>query len=502
MGKQTQKQQHFILIDGYTLVVETRFDLVNATTAIAFWGRHSRQSCSVHNDSWLIEFLAHQTLDSQIYANFWQCLNQLEPYQAVDQELDRPSSQELLPITINHADDLKDWSLWELIYSHQKTEGESWAEPIWRWVPGSYFPDYYMAHSTVLKIVQVARSWVESQQIPAIAGVEMLTEKQWIDRFDALGSNPYSTRKFLISRDGEASLLIPPILGHLEEIARHYLELFADNAHFYNPIDASYIRQELLNRLGIAKLIDRDISAELLEKLADYPSLQHCVIMGDRLRQKMDCRTQGKLIQQVALSLDWMFFESIYPPPKEGFHQECLQAFKAANLPSPSTFRHIYPTTLSLSIHGQNYRLVTSEEFASATKFKLVAAIPVRSPENPADLFIDAYNPSYLELLTWAALPDCPPPMEMWGLTIDWTQREWQLAALGSDRSLPQAPKLLGYLSCHLANLWCAGNQVAFNVALAALNPNGHSPELKELRSRCVLLRSGELKFNYAEWCS
>jgi hypothetical protein len=102
--------------------------------------------------------------------------------------------------------------------------------------------------------------------------------------------------------------------------------------------------------------------------------------------------------------------------------------------------------------------------------------------------------------LTWASLPDCPPPMER--LAIDWTGREWQLAALGSDRSLPQAPKLLGYLSCHLANLWCVGNQITFNVALAALNPNAHSPELQELRSRCLLLRSGELKFNYAEWCS
>ncbi len=497
-----QKQQHFILIDGYTLVVEVTVDVAKATRAIEFFGRHSRQSCSVYNDSWLIEFLANQTLDSQVYEQFWQCLNQLALYHTVEEELYQPLSSELFPITIADADDYKDWSLWELIHHRRKTDGESWTETIWRWVPGSYFPDYYMAHSTVLKIVQVARSWVESQQMPAIAGVEVLSEKQWVDRFDALGSNPHSTRKFLVSRDGEPSLLIPPILSHLEEIAARYLELFADNARLYNPIEASYSRQELLNSLRIAKLIDRDISAELLAQLAESPSLQHCVIMGDRLRQKMNCQAQGVGIQQVALSLDWMFFEAIYPHPEAGFHQDCLQAFKSANLSSQSTFRHVYPATLSLNIAGQNYRLVTSEEFAPAAKFKLVAAIPVRSPENPADLFADAYNPSYLELLTWAALPDCPPPMEMWGLAIDWTKREWQLAALGSDRSLPQAPKLLGYLSCHLANLWCAGNQVAFNVALAALNPNAHSPELKELQSRCVLLRSGELKFNYAEWCS
>jgi hypothetical protein len=40
---------------------------------------------------------------------------------------------------------------------------------------------------------------------------------------------------------------------------------------------------------------------------------------------------------------------------------------------------------------------------------------------------------------------------------------------------------------------------VAFNVALAALNHP--SEKLRELRSRCILLRSGELKFNYADWC-
>jgi hypothetical protein len=493
--RKSQKQQYFILIDGYTLIVE------KTGHAIAFFGRHSRQSCSVYNDSWLIEFLANQTLDSQVYENFWRCLNQIEPYHAVDQEPYRPLSQELLPITIADADDYKDWSLWELVEYRTKADGGYFHEPIWHWVPGSYFPDHYMAHSAVIKIVQVARSWVESQQIPEMVGVEVLSRKQWVDRFDALGSNPYSARKFSASQDDPTSLLIPPILRHLEETAGLYLELFADNARFYDPIKASYLRQELLNRLGIAKLIDRDITTEILAQLAEYPSLKHCVIMGDRLCQKMNCQSQDLRIQQVALSLDWMLFEVIYPHREERFPEICLQAFLAANLPSPSTFSHVYPATLCLNMDGQNYRLVTSEEFAPAAKFKLVAAILVRSPQNPADLFADANHPSYLELLAWASLPDCPPPMEMWGLAIDWTGREWQLAALGSDRSLPQATKLLGYLSCHLANLWCAGNQVAFNVALAALNPNAHSPELQELRSRCLLLRSGELKFNYAEWC-
>lgn len=494
MKNEMPKQPQFVLIDGYTLVIEVTVD------AVKFLGRHSRQSCSAYNDSWLIEFLANQTLNTQIYQDFVLCLNQLQPYRTLDSELYRPLPQKLSPISIADADNYKDWSLWELIDYCTKINGGSFDEPIWHWIPGSYFPDYYMAHSTVLKIVQVARSMVEGRQVPPIAGVEVLKEKQWVDRFDTLGSNPYSTHKFSASRVLETSLLIPPILHDLEKTAGRYLELFADNARLYNPIDASYIRQDLLNHLEIAKLIDRDISALLWEEFLDYPSLKYCIIIADRLHQKMNCQIQDLRIQQVALSLDWILFDAIYPHAEDQFHEVCLQAFKEANLPTQSTFNYIYPSTLSLNIAGQNYRLVTSEEFAPAT-FKLAAAIPVRSPQYPADLFVDVSNPTYLELLTWASLPDCPPPVEMWGMAIDWTKREWQLAALGSDPSLPQAPILLGYLSCHLANLWCSGNQVAFNVALAALNPNSHSSELGELRSRCILLRSGELKFNYAEWC-
>jgi hypothetical protein len=408
MKKKTQKQ--FILIDGYTLVIHS------IGNHVEFLAHHSRQSCSVYNDSNLIQFLANQTLDNQIYQAFWHSLNQCEPYSAFDTESYYGGHQDLLPIAIADADQYQDWSLWELIDSLMKTNGKSFDEPIWRWVPGSYYPDHYMAHSTVLKIVQVARSQVESQQVPTIAGVEGLSEQQWTARFDPRGNNPPSGNKFSTMRNAETSLLIPPILRDLENAADRYLQLFDDNGRLYTPTQATYLRQELLNKLGQAQLIDREISTEVFEKLAPYPRLYRCVtVLPDQI------------------------------------------------------------------------------------EIQLLESIANRLPQNPSDLFVDPYNPSYLELLTWASLADSPPPIEGWGMAIDWTGREGELVELGSDPSLPQADRLLGYLACHFANLWCSGNLVAFNVALAALNHP--SEKLRELRSRCILLRSGELKFNYADWC-
>ena len=404
-----ENQKQFILIDGYTLVIDQK------NHHVEFSARHSRQPCSVYNDSNLIQFLAHQTLDTEIYQGFWHSLNQCEPYSAFDTESYYGRYQDLLPIAIADADQYQDWSLWELIDSLMKTHSESLDEPIWQWVSGGYYPDYYMAHSTVIKIVQVARSWVERQQVPAIAGVEVLSEHQWTARFDPRGTNPPSFNKFSAMRDAETNLLIPPILRDLENAADRYLRLFDDNARLYTPTKVTYLRQKLLNKLGQAQLIDREMSTDLLEKLSPYPRLQRCVTN----------------------SLDQI--ESQLHQPRA-----------------------------------------------------------IRSPRNSADLFIDLYNPSYLELLTWASLADCPPPMEGWSMAIDWTGREGELVELGSDSSLPQADRLLGYLACHFANLWCSGNLVAFNVALAALNHP--SEKLRELRSRCLLLRSGELKFNYNHW--
>ncbi len=403
-------RKQFILIDGYTLVIDQK------DNQIEFSGRHSRQYCSAYNDSNLIRFLANQTLDSHIYPDFWHCLNQHKSYLGFDTSPYDGRDEELLPIAIADADQYQDWSLWELIDSLIKTHGKSFDELIWRWVPGSYYPDYYMVHRTVLKIVQVARSWVENQQVPAIVGVEVLSESQWTARFAPKGNNPPSFNKFSAMRDAETSLLIPPILRDLENVADRYLQLFDDNARLYTPTKATYLRQELLNKLGQAKLIDREISADLLERLSSYPRLQRCVIDS--------------------------------------------------------------PSQIESQLH---------------------MSLSIRSPCNPADLFIDPYHPSYLELFTWASLADCPPPMESWSMSIDWTGREEELVELGSNPSLPQADRLLDYLACHFANLWCSGHLTAFNVALEALN---HSSEkIRDLRSRCVLLRSGELKFNYRDWC-
>jgi hypothetical protein len=286
----------FVLIDGYTLVIQ-RVD-----AAIEFSGRHSRQSESAFNDSWMIQLLASQTLDAQTYPEFWRCLNQFEPCRVLTYDaFGRPYETELWSIPIADADKYQDWSLWELSHYH----AESCDQMIWRWVPGDYHPDYYMRHSTVLKIVQVARSWVEHQQIPPIAGVAVVSEIEWQRRFNSSGANPPSNNKFSALRSTQISLLIPPILRDLERRVGDYLALFVDRARRYTPDTANYLRGELLHRLNLAGLSDRPL--EQWAQLMDYPQLQRCLGLLDRFYQKLNSAFKG--LGQSPLVLDWVIFE-------------------------------------------------------------------------------------------------------------------------------------------------------------------------------------------------
>jgi hypothetical protein len=464
----------FVLIDGYTLFIQTTSEV------IAFWGRHSRQSDSAFNDSWMVQVLAIQTLNSQTYPEFWRCLNQHKPCRVMAYDsFGRSYQTELLPITIADADEYQDWSLWELVHRH----AESSEQMIWRWVPGDYHPDYYMQHSTVLKIVQVARSWVEHQQIPSIAGVELIDEVQWQKRFNPSGSNPPSNNKFSDVRSTQTSLLIPPILRDLERRASEYLQLFADRARCYTPDAATYLRRELLHRFNLAGLSDRPL--DQWEQLMDYPQLQRCLGLLDRLYQKMNYALKD--FGKSPLVLDWVLLEEIYPSVDDNVLLLGLQ-----------TLQQSTPLSLTLTVNDQMYRLLTVQEPTSPSQIKLAGAIPLRSPQNPTELFADVYNPSYLELLAWAALPDYLPPIEQWHLAIDWAGREQDLVQLGSDGALPQAQQLVGYLVCHLGNLWAIGDRNAFDQVVQLLPQN--TEVWQTLRSRCCLLRSGQLKFNYADW--
>ncbi|MBD2329138.1 hypothetical protein [Alkalinema sp. FACHB-956] len=473
--------QAIVLVDGYTLAIGQHQE------QIIFWGRHSRQSCSAYNDAWFIQVLANQALAAN-YPDFWHCLKQHEPWTPIAYDaFGRSFETELWPIRVDEADHYRDWSLWELIHTQtqqaaQTQQAKGFDELIWRWVPGNYYPDYFMVHSTVLKIMQVARSWVEYRQIPDLAGVEVITEADWIARF---GTPIPSNNKFSALQPSNHRLLIPPILQDLEQTAANYLELFTDRAYLYTPDNATQRRDELLNRLYLAGLMNLPLSQELQDQLISYPKLQSCLIRLDRLQKiiHQHCLQQ----RQSLLVLDWIFFTDIWPQI-EAILERALQTLQQADLKAPHSLR--------LSIGSQSYQLLTTKTLPHSA-IQLAAAIPIAAPEDLTDRLADGTPPSYLELLTWAALPNCYWPLEPGA--IDWTGREQALLLLGSDPALPQAQQLLACLSCHLGQLWARGDLVTFDRILGMLNLP--TTAVQGLRSRCLQLRFGTTHFNYADWC-
>ena len=207
--------------------------------------------------------------------------------------------------------------------------------------------------------------------------------------------------------------------------------------------------------------------------------------MLDRFQKILNqhCLHQSKPL----LTLDWLFFATIWPQI-DGILDMAVQTIQQAKLTRPHSLR--------LVVDGQSYQLITSKAIEHSV-IQLVAAMPICEPGDLADQWTNGSPPSYLELLTWVARSDFPLPVELGA--IDWTGREQDLISLGSDPSLPQAPQLLACLSCHLGRLWAMGDLVAFDRVVGMLNLE--TPAVQILRSRCIQLRSGQINFNYAEWC-
>lgn len=455
----------FVVIDGYTLAIAQN------DSGVLFSGCHSRRALTRYDDSALIEFLAHHAQNE----SFWQCFQAHETYENEDDSSElgeanrffvRDSQQLIRDRSWKLPQAYQNWAIWELI---DQLQGQSCNEPICLWHPGSFYRMYCIPYRTAFKIMQVARNWA---CLPAIEGIEVLNEIQWNVRFASSASS-------------DQPLLISQILDELEETASLYLLLFEDQARLYTPNQVEGIRYELLNQMSIANLLDREISTEILDCLATYPNLQRCVIQAEKLWRYLDCASVRQ--DKDSLSLDWMFFDPPYP--ELGFHKLCLQQLKQAKLQ--------YPHTIPFEAYGKHYRLVTGRVYHHA--MTLLTVLEIETPANAIALFANVNEPTYLELVAWAALESCPPPIETWEMAVDWKNREDELATLATDPSLPKAEFFLNCLSSHLARLWQNGDRAALRKGLQSLQYH-FSKETYFLYCRGQMLLSGTLPFHYAEW--
>ncbi|MGI0495298.1 hypothetical protein ACN4EG_26260 [Alkalinema pantanalense CENA528] len=444
--------KQFVLIDGYTLVI------TQSNTEIHFSSCHSR-SRLYYDDSLLIEALARYAQNER----FWHCLQTRTAY---EQGEDRFWVMEVQSLIADQGWRLPqaqlNWSVWELMYV------EPFHRSMFLWHPGSYYRIFCMPYSTALKVLQLIRDWLDARPI-LVEGIEVLSETQW-------------NARFLASTRPTQPPLAPQILADLEHSASLYCLFFEDQARLYTPNEIKLIRFELLSQMSIAGLLNRNIAAATYDRLAAYPNLQCCALQAEQLWCALDGIQAAISIDQTGVTLDWIFLNQGAVNSK--FTQLCLQHFKQVRL--------LYPYTVPWEVDGKQYRLVTGCLYAS--KIVLLTVVEIVMPTDPIALFTNVYAPTYLELVAWAALESCQPPMENWAMAVDWNNREAELAMLGCDPSLPQADFFLDCLASHLARLWQNGDRTAFEQGLQRLRWDCPQ-ELYFLYRRGKMLSSGTLQF-------
>lgn len=346
-------------------------------------------------------------------------------------------------------------------------------EPVWtyKFVP-TMMHSTYIADSTLRKLIAVSQMVSEGQTVFP-DGVEVYSIDDWAMKFD---------------RTWKKGLLLPSILGRLDEPARRYAGLFEKNERDYSPDDAEFWRRELFVALEKESLMNCDVSPMIFEQIKKRPALSRCVNAVEYLRGYLDLDEKGLRIQDCPLSLDWMMFEPYFPEGVDdwdGLHH-CLKVVEDAKLEAPRT--------LPTEIAGQPYRILTGWDHG---RVKLLHALPL----DPANMYFkDVYQPSYLELVEWASCSRGGSPAMEWDITVNWEPRMHWLADLASDASLPEAEYLLHCLYCHLAGL--RRHEPRKMVALAKGLSKHDNAAIRRLAERVRALDAGELTFVNDDWFS
>lgn len=354
-------------------------------------------------------------------------------------------------------------------YEHAR--GLKMDEPVWtyKFVP-TMLHSTFMAHNTLEKLIAVSEAVADGHtRFPE--GVEVYSEDDWAIKFD---------------HAGKKGLLLPSLLGRLEQAAYRYVQLFEHHARDFTPDDAEFWRRSLLKELDAADLVNATIAPVVFEQFKKYRCLARCVNAAEYLRSYLDIDEKGLRLQDHAVGLDWMMFEPYFPEGVEEWDalQHCIDVVAVANLE--------VPRTLPTQIGNEPYRLVTGWDDG---RIKLLHALPI-SLNGPH--FNDVYKPSYLELVEWAALKRQGSPAMEWDVVVNWDERLDTLADLASDPTLPEADYLHHCIYCHLAGLRV--HEPRKMLSLAEGLAKHANPAIRRIVERTRALTKGELAFVYDDW--
>ncbi len=357
----------------------------------------------------------------------------------------------------------------------ERTRGQPLEEQVWRYkfVP-TMQDSTFMAHSTVLKLLEVARL-VADNRTDFPSGVEVYTEDQYELEFGVAKQTGF----------------LPSVLNALESDAGRYVELFEHHGRLFTPSEAQFWRENILAKLETHKLINCEISKVIFGQLKKYPNLNRVVLAAEYFATYMDFTVTGAKIQDCTLALDWMMFDPDYPTEFEmdswDFLRHCLSVFEAAKLE--------YPYTLQTAIKGQQYRLITGWEHG---RIKLLTVL---EPKAISSFFQDPYKPAYLEMADWFSYAGRSEPAMNWDLVMQWGNLLDELTDLAADPNLPDADYLLHCLYCHVSTSRGSASRDTGLGGFVAYFLRHPSPRIKRLGERCRAVASGELEFEYGDWC-
>ncbi|MDX2007955.1 MAG: hypothetical protein SFU83_22160 [Meiothermus sp.] len=218
-----------LLVDGYTVWVrldENDLPQLSARESIA------RAYGSEYSDRPILEFLLEQAQNDATFPEFWRRIQLGAEYKSQTHEL----------FQVAPSFDDFDYPHVDALFELQRRLGRV-PEPIWvysdRRDPRLRF--HCLAHSTLHKVVWLARELVLCQYILLLEGLEVLSENAWDLRFGWAGSTG----------------MLPGEIRMLEEYAASYLRALENNAS-----NLERERSELLELMTRGRLFNRDLDVD------------------------------------------------------------------------------------------------------------------------------------------------------------------------------------------------------------------------------------------------
>jgi|GEM_PF-1613731 len=188
-------------------------------------------------------------------------------------------------------------------------------------------------------------------------------------------------------------------------------------------------RDELLKGLDALHLLNCEIDRLIFEQISqNYPHLSQCVHAAECLWSAHPDIS----IQESDVSLDWMMF-SLFGLIDDEIRDRCLEIVRAAKLNQPRA--------LLATVKGQQYGLITNWD---NEQIKLMTAVLLNMDRNPfmrERTSRNAYEITYLELVTMAFCNSLPMN---WDILVDWGALGLleELEDLSTDPLLPGAEDL------------------------------------------------------------